>query len=82
VNDPAPSWETIDRMERARWARLVRQHADHDDTCARLARQLAGGARLTAGQCAELGRLAVLNGWRLPVAGSSNGRRKRARKRR
>jgi hypothetical protein len=67
-----PSWSSIDRLEQARWARLVRQHASHDDHCAALRRRLDAGGRLTAPECAELGRMATLKGWALPVAGRGN----------
>lgn len=78
MSAPAPSWSTIHAMEQARWRRLVLAHAATDDTCAGLAAQLDAGRQLSAEQCAQLGRLAVVNGWPLPRAGSVNrGRRRR-----
>lgn len=80
-----PSWDSIQRMEQARWKRFAEEHMHESDLCEDIVMRIKFHLQpVTQAQAAQLARLAAEHGWTIPSVGqaaAARRRKKRARHR-
>lgn len=75
MSRPAPSWRTVEQMERARWHRFAVKHADRHPLCAAVAGKPVDAIGPEIAR--SLANVASRHGLPLERAGDASGRKRR-----